>query len=304
MTLAADPAYRPVDASRAAPRQRDRCSPSCVDCTGPTCATVPSTVPLTPSTSTLGRLSDLDRGHLRAVERGLRPRRHFVPMMVMISVLEFALTVSPDGDADRDDRAVDRAGQRGGFERLLGLGQVRLARVDGGLVRRDLVGRVGVGREPPLPWPLFRARGRAVGVRRGCPTRPVPVLPVVPVLPELPVTRSVLRRWHAALRRIRSFSGRARRRRTTRRRVPGPVPSRPWRPWSGPWRPLLVRGDRLQRRLAGGLTGRRAGVGAGAVPLGLRRGPPPPSAGPSTAWTRPGSAWSGPAVTIGFGPPP
>ena len=70
VTLAAEPACR-LPPSRAGPPRRGSCSPSCStapDRPGPRC---PSRCPLTPSTSTDGGLADLDRGHLRAVERGL-----------------------------------------------------------------------------------------------------------------------------------------------------------------------------------------------------------------------------------------
>ena len=188
-------------------------------------------------------------------------------MMVMMSVLESGADRVTRGDVHRDHRAADRAGQRGLVERLLGVDEIGLGRVDGGLVRRDLLGGVGVcaGRAVPPVAPA------PVGL---VPVEPVPVAGCVdagarPVLP-VPLTA-----WAAGA------AGWGRRAARCRRRCCR-CPARGLGVEGLAERGLvlghgglilrhllLVRGDRLERGLARGLAGRGARVGAGAVALGL-----------------------------------
>ncbi len=63
-------------------------------------------------------------------------------MIVMISVLELALTVSPTAMSTETIVPLMGLVSVGLVERLLRVRELRLRRVDGGLVRRDLLGGV------------------------------------------------------------------------------------------------------------------------------------------------------------------
>ncbi len=121
-------------------------------------------------------------------------------MMVMMSVLESALTVSPTVMSTETTVPLIGLVKRGLVERLLGVGQVGLGGVDGGLVGGDLLGRVGVGPTSPPP------------------VAPEPVAPE-PVLPEPAAPEPVTRRSRCRCCRVVASAG-----------IDGPWPS----PESGP----------------------------------------------------------------------
>ena len=97
-------------------------------------------------------------------------------MMVMISVLESALTVSPAAMSTETTVPLIGLFNVASLSDCCGVGEVGLGGVDGGLIRRDLLGRVGV------------ASG-GTGAACAGPVAPVPVAPV-PVAPVTGAGRS------------------------------------------------------------------------------------------------------------------
>ncbi len=113
-----------------------------LDCTGPTCDTVPAIDFVAPSTSTVGGVAHLDRGHLGAGQRcrgfeRLRPDDHDgVGTRVRANR-------GADGNTHRRDGPGDRAVELRVAERLLRVDHICLRRVDGRFVRGDGGGTVG-----------------------------------------------------------------------------------------------------------------------------------------------------------------
>ena len=77
-------------------------------------------------------------------------------MMVMISVVELALTVSPSLMPTETTVPLMGLVEGGLGQRLLGVGEVGLGAVDVGLIGRDLFGGVGVGRRRRRDGPTGR----------------------------------------------------------------------------------------------------------------------------------------------------
>ncbi len=88
-------------------------------------------------------------------------------MMVMISVVELALTVSPTLMPTETTVPLMGLVERGLGQRLLGVGEVGLRAVDVGLIGRDLLGGVGVGDDPAAA-----AGGAAAAGTASCPCLP------------------------------------------------------------------------------------------------------------------------------------